>query len=50
MGRVITRAEALDIAQQYGLVEEVTYEIDHNFLDPWDALFEWDLLDETDFE
>ena len=44
MGRIITESEALRIAQQYGLENEVADCIHKQFMDPWDALYEWDLL------
>lgn len=49
MGRIITEAEALRIARQYGLENEVADCIHKQFMDPWDALYEWDLLNPEDF-
>ncbi len=40
---IITREEAIDIADEYGLGNEVIYEMDHGS-SPWQALYEWDLL------
>ncbi len=40
---IITREEAIDIADEYGLGNEVIYEMD-NGASPWQALYEWDLL------
>ena len=50
MGRIITESEALHIARQYGLENEVADCIHKQFMDPWDALREWDLLEESDYE
>ena len=50
MGRIITEAEALRIARQYGLENEVADCIHKQFMDPWDALYEWDLLNESDYD
>ena len=49
MGRIITESEALNIARQYGLENEVARCIHEQFMDPWDALYEWDLLSPEDF-
>ena len=38
-----TREEALRRAEEYGLVEEITYLIEHGH-SPTDALAEWDIL------
>lgn len=48
MGRIITEDEALQRAREYGLEWEVAQCIHEAFMDPWDALYEWDLL--TDFD
>ena len=50
MGRIITEAEALRIARQYGLENEVADCIHKQFMDPWDALYEWDLLEDSDYD
>ena len=39
-----TREEAIEIAKQVGLEEEVTLEMDENGLTPAQALYEWDVL------
>ena len=49
MGRIITEAEALRIARQYGLENEVADCIHKQFMDSCDALYEWDLLSPEDF-
>ena len=49
MGRIITEAEALQRAREYGLEREVARCIHEQFMDPWDALCEWDLLKESDW-
>ena len=50
MGRIITEAEALQRAREYGLEGEITYCIHKLNMDPWDALYEWDLLKNTDYD
>ena len=49
MGRIITEGEALQRAKEYGLEREVAQCIHEQFMDPWDALYEWDLLNPEDF-
>ena len=49
MGRVITEGEALQRAREYGLEREVAQCIHEQFMDPWDALYEWDLLKDSDY-
>ena len=50
MRRIITENEALEIAREYKLEYEVTRCIHEMSMDPWDALREWDLLNESDYE
>ena len=50
MRRIITENEALEIAREYKLEYEVTRCIHEMSMDPWDALHEWDLLNESDYE
>jgi len=50
MGRIITEAEALQRAREYGLEREVAQCIHEMCMDPWDALYEWDLLNESDYD
>jgi len=50
MGRIITEGEALQRAREYGLEYEVAQCIHEQFMDPWDALYEWDLLKELDYD
>ena len=50
MRRIITENEALEIAREYKLEDEVTRCIHEMSMDPWDALCEWDLLNESDYE
>ena len=50
MEKIITEAEALRIARQYGLENEVADCIHKQFMDPWNALYEWDLLKESDYD
>ena len=38
------REEAITIAHEYGLEEEVIYEMDMNGCTPEEALYKWDLL------
>ena len=38
------REKAIAIAHDYGLEEEIIYEIDVNGCTPEEALYEWDLL------
>lgn len=49
MGRIITEDEALQRAREYGLEWEVAQCIHEAFMDPWDALYEWDLLTDSDY-
>ena len=49
MRRIITENEALEIAREYKLEYEVTRWIREMLMDPWDALCEWDLLNESDY-
>ena len=49
MGRIITEGEALQRAREYGLEIEVAQCIHEQFMDPWDALYEWDLLEDSDY-
>lgn len=49
MGRIITEGEALQRAREYGLEREVARCIHEQFMDPWDALYEYDLLNESDY-
>ena len=49
MGRIITEGEALQRAREYGLELEVARCIHEMSMDPWDALYEWDLLSPEDF-
>ena len=46
----ITYTEALNIARQYGLEGEVAYMINEMGASPWEALYEWDLLKESDYD
>ena len=50
MGRIITEDEALQRAREYELEREVAQCIHEQFMDPWDALYEWDLLKESDYD
>lgn len=50
MGKIITEIEALQRARQYGLEIEVAKCIHEQAMDPWDALYEWDLIEESDYE
>ena len=50
MRRIITENEALEIAREYRLEYEVARCIHEMSMDPWDALCEWDLLNESDYE
>ena len=50
MGRIITENEALQKAREYNLEYEVAKCIHEMSMDPWDALHEWDLLKESDYE
>ena len=50
MERIITEEEALQRAREYGLEGEITYCIHKLKMDPWDALYEWDLLNNTDYD
>lgn len=45
----ITPDAALKRAKEYGLTKEVKDEIDHGAT-PWEALYEWDLLEIDEFE
>lgn len=45
----ITPDEALKRAKEYELTKEVKYELDHGAT-PWEALYEWDLLEIDEFE
>ena len=45
----ITPDEALKRAKEYGLTKEVKDELDHEAT-PWEALYEWDLLEINEFE
>ena len=45
----ITPDEALTRAKEHGLTKEVKDELD-NGLTPWEALYEWDLLEIDEFE
>ena len=45
----ITLDEALKRAKEYGLTKEVKYELD-NGATPWEALYEWDLLEIEELE
>ena len=45
----ITSDEALKRAKEYGLTKEVKDELDHGAT-PWEALYEWDLLEIDEFE
>ena len=47
---IITENEALEIAREYKLEYEVARCIHEMTMDPWDALREWDLLNESDYE
>ena len=49
MGRIITEGEALARAREYGLEHEIARCIHEMCMDPWDALYEWDLLNPEDF-
>jgi hypothetical protein len=49
MNRNLTESDALNIAKQYGLEQEVAHCIHELFMDPCDALYEWDLLNPEDF-
>ena len=49
MRRIITENEALEIAHEYKLEYEVAICIHEMSIDPWDALCEWDLLNEIHF-
>jgi hypothetical protein len=49
MGRIITEGEALQRAREYGLEREVARCIHEQLMDPWDALYEWDLLNDSDY-
>ena len=50
MRRIITENEALEIAREYKLEYEVARCIHEMSMDTWDALHEWDLLNESDYE
>ena len=50
MRRIITENEALEIAREYRLEYEVAKCIHEMSMDPWDALREWNLLNESDYE
>ena len=45
----ITLDEALKRAKEYGLTKEIKNELD-NGSTPWEALYEWDLLEIDEFE
>lgn len=45
----ITPDEALKRAKEYGLTKEVKDELDHGAI-PWEALYEWDLLEIEELE
>ena len=45
----ITLDEALKRSKEYGLTKEVKDELDHGAT-PWEALYEWDLLEIDEFE
>ena len=45
----ITPDEALKRAKEYGLTKEVKDELDHGST-PWEALYEWDLLEIEELE
>ena len=49
MGRIITEGEALARAREYGLEHEIARCIHEMCMDPWDALYEWDLLNDSDY-
>lgn len=40
----LTISDALKIAKEYRLTEEVTYCINKLHMTAWEALYEWDLL------
>ena len=42
----ITVNEALECAKEFCLVDEVQNELNHG-ASPWEALYEWDLLEES---
>ena len=46
--RIISEAEALRIARQHGLEKEIARCIHEQFMEPSDALYEYDLLDDND--
>jgi hypothetical protein len=50
MGRIITEGEALQRAREYHLEFEVARCIHEMAMDPWDALYEWDLLCDSDYD
>lgn len=50
MGKIITENEALRRAREYNLEYEVARCIHEQFMDPWDALYEWDLLNKSDYD
>ena len=45
----ITPDEALKRAKEYGLTKEMKDELDHGAT-PWEALYEWDLLEIEELE
>ena len=47
---MITEAEALQRAREFNLEFEVARCIYEMSMDPWDALYEWDLLNESDYD
>jgi len=46
--KVITIPEALKRAKEYGLIKEVKDALMHGAT-PWEALYEWDLLEIDEF-
>ena len=46
----ITYTEALNIARQYGLEGEVAYMINEMGASPWEALYEWDLVNYDEYD
>lgn len=46
--RIISEAEALRIAREYGLEKEIARCIHEEFMEPSDALYEYDLLNDNE--
>ena len=46
--RIISEAEALRIAREYGLEKEIAQCIHEEFMEPSDALYEYDLLNDNE--